>query len=302
MLHVLPACVAALALGQGVEPEPAHRENAVYRALRAEGLSIGGEALRLPEPVLNDDRTAEAERAALIKAAGSKRRAEDLVRESLTAPFVLKTPKHGSSRSEVLGRGADLVFVVYGDLDRLDTTRLTVGDQQPVEAANMRFETTEVRAEDLKARGVEPLGDDPEGGRREWAIHSTGRLLDKVHVEATNRVVLTRSKDSILIASRTSPEFRGAGPSPNRWWSIKLKGSREEKGPEKDYEGGGGYIKISRLKTRPGALFVEAHFLYAEPRAWFGGAPVLSSKMGVVAQDQIRKLRRDAAAKRGDVK
>src|SRR5690242_3083593 len=93
MLHVLPAGLAAFALGQGGAPEPAHQENAVYRALRAEGLPIGGVAVRLPEPDLRDDQTARDQMAAVLKVAGSKRRAEDLLRASISAPFILKTPR-----------------------------------------------------------------------------------------------------------------------------------------------------------------------------------------------------------------
>lgn len=301
MPPVIPAWLAVLALGQGVAPELVHQDNAVYRTLRAEGLPIGGVAVRLPEPDLRGDQSAEAQMAAVLKMAGSKRRAEDLLRDAISAPFILKAPRKDADSATILARGADLWFVIFEDIERLDTSKLTVGDEKPVEAQNMRFEAREVSADDLKARGIEPTAEGPGGDRREWYIHSIGRLLDRVHVEATNRVVLTRSKDSILIASRTDPRFRGPGKAPNRWWSIKLKGARAETGPEQDYEGGGGYIKISRLKSRAGALFVEAHFRYAEPRAWFGGGPILSSKFSLIAQDQIRRLRRELAAKRAEV-
>jgi hypothetical protein len=45
-------------------------------------------------------------------------------------------------------------------------------------------------------------------------------------------------------------------------------------------------------------LLVEAHFAFAEPRAWFDGAPILRSKLSLIAQDQIRRLRRELAEKR----
>ena len=57
-------------------------------------------------------------------------------------------------------------------------------------------------------------------------------------------------------------------------------------------------MKVSRLATVPGALLVEAHFAFSEPQAWFDGAPILRSKIGVVAQDQIRGLRRELAKSR----
>ena len=42
-------------------------------------------------------------------------------------------------------------------------------------------------------------------------------------------------------------------------------------------------------------LFVEAHFVFTEPHDWFEGAPVLRSKISLIAQDRIRKLRRELA-------
>ena len=53
------------------------------------------------------------------------------------------------------------------------------------------------------------------------------------------------------------------------------------------------YAKISRLKEPEGALLVEFHAAFSEPEAWFQGAPILRSKFAPIAQDQIRKLRRE---------
>jgi hypothetical protein len=58
------------------------------------------------------------------------------------------------------------------------------------------------------------------------------------------------------------------------------------------------YAKISRLGVKPGAVVVEMHMAFVEPDGWFHGAPILRSKFGAVAQDQIRTLRRDLASKR----
>ena len=57
-------------------------------------------------------------------------------------------------------------------------------------------------------------------------------------------------------------------------------------------------MKITRLAAEPNALLVEAHFVYVEPLEWFQGNPILRSKFGVIAQDQIRRLRREIAKKR----
>jgi len=40
-------------------------------------------------------------------------------------------------------------------------------------------------------------------------------------------------------------------------------------------------------------VVIEAHTVLAEPYGWFEGAPILRSKFNLIAQDQVRKLRRE---------
>ncbi len=88
------------------------------------------------------------------------------------------------------------------------------------------------------------------------------------------------------------PGFEDDPKYPNRWAALERIRGEERLSQTYPYDGGGGYAKISRLKLKPGALLVEAHFAFAEPRPWFDGAPILRSKLGLIAQDQIRSLRR----------
>ena len=53
------------------------------------------------------------------------------------------------------------------------------------------------------------------------------------------------------------------------------------------------YAKLSRLREPEGMLLVEFHGAFLEPADWFQGAPYLRSKFAPVAQDQIRRLRRE---------
>src|SRR6185437_11102202 len=108
----------------------------------------------------------------------------------------------------------------------------------------------------------------------------------------------TRATGSWVVASATDPRFDKGNDFPNRWHAIKRQGGRDEAGPDETYPGGASYLKVSRLATVPGALLVESRFAFFEPRAWFDGAPVLRSKIAVVAQDRIRGLRRDLAKSR----
>ena len=94
----------------------------------------------------------------------------------------------------------------------------------------------------------------------------------------------------MVIASRTDPAFDSAPKFANRWSTI---GQNGQAGAAQPYRGGMSYARISRLKQPPGALLVEFHTVFCEPEAWFQGAPILRSKFAPVAQNQIRKMRRE---------
>lgn len=288
--------VVVTSLAQGIEPE--HAANPVYRALRAEGVTLDGVPVAFPAPRFVAGQDAAAERKAWREVAGSASKANELLRDSVTAPFILKVRDiRGEADSATIVRAADLWFVVHADLASIDLDRLA-GKSEPVEAGNMRFESKTLTADQVKARKVEPLKAEDDA-TREWYVHVAAILLDRIQAEATDRVVATRSADSIVVASRTAKGFAPDGPFPNRWRKLfrNRDGKNTAPGPSQPYVGGAGYVKVSRSVDKPGALLVEAHFAFAEPRAWFDGAPTLRSKIGVVAQDRIRRLRRELADK-----
>ncbi len=282
--------LAATAQGPAIEPE--HAANAVLRELLDGGLTLGETAVPFAEPAVRDGMPVEARRAALRKVAGSAAKADDLLTKSVTAPFVVRV-RDVETKGPTLVRAADLWFVIYADLDAIDLTDAAgpPGKRGGTEAGHMRFDARRLTAEELKARDLDPAA---EG---EWYAHLTGRLLDRITFDVTDRVVATRSPGSIVVASRTAPAFDEDGPLANRWRKLfkNAAGQPTAPGPPRPYPGGGGYVKISRLESPAGALLVESHFAFAEPREWFEGAATLRSKIGVAAQDQIRGLRRELA-------
>ena len=72
----------------------------------------------MPAPLLKDGQEADAQQAALLGVAGSEQALSDLLRDSVTAPFILKV--HDAKADDGTVRLVDLWFVVRGDLDRLD--------------------------------------------------------------------------------------------------------------------------------------------------------------------------------------
>ncbi|WZO96126.1 hypothetical protein EP7_003108 [Isosphaeraceae bacterium EP7] len=282
MFQALALIILALPLDS---PEPAHASNLVYREIVGEGVRLGETPIRLPAPRLIDGQTPEAQRKALAELAGGERAAEDLLRDSVNAPFVLKVRDEKTPAGDTI-RQADLVFVVHAPLDVIEPAETArQAAKAPAEAANMRVETMLLGSGDLNALKIPP----PEEGR-EWYARMTARLLDRIQVTATDHVVVSRSADSLVMASRTDPRFGQKTATPNAWTTLARDGTPGSE--PQPYEGGMSYTKISRMAGAPTILVVEAHFAFVEPKAWFDGAPVLRSKFAPVAQDQIRRLRR----------
>ena len=300
MCSVLGAIVVAvMGLGDGSAPaEPEHSRNPVYAGVLAEGFKADGATARLPEPRLRDGQDAEAQRAALRDVAGSEQRLEEMVRKSVTAPYIIKV--HDVKAGDDTIRLVDLWFVVHADIADVDPAREAAKtDDKDIEAGNMAMHTHLLKPEELAAAGIAAPPKASGSGPETWFAHIKGRLLDRIAFEATNRVVATRTGESMVVASRTDPAFDRLGAMTNGWRPAEGGEGKEAAGAGmKPYRGGISYTKISRLAFQPGALLVEIHGAFVEPRAWFDGAPILRSKFSVVAQDQIRRLRREVERRR----
>lgn len=196
-------------------------------------------------------------------------------------------------------RLADVWFVVHASIDEIDPDRLRgqSSEGKVVETGNMRFETHLLGDAELKERGINRAGDG-----LEWYTHVVSDLLDRIHFELTDRARASHSRDSWVFASRTDRRFDDDATFPNRWWPIERGAKPTDKAKAspatRTYAGGAGTTKVSRLSSTPGALLIEAHFAFAEPHDWFDGAPILRSKISLVAQDQVRQLRRELARQR----
>jgi hypothetical protein len=158
----------------------------------------------------------------------------------------------------------------------------------------MRFTSKLLDDEGLKQRGI--TRSDP---KLEWYTHVVADLLDRIHVEATDHLRATQSERSWVFASRTEPRFDDDSQYPNRWTTLNRGGQPKESAGPQHFAGGASTTKISQLQSQPGVLLVEGHFAFAEPRPWFDGAPILRSKISLVAQDQVRRLRRELAERKG---
>lgn len=277
--------------------EPPHDKNTVYTHVVEQGLEVDGQKITLPMPRLVDGSGADAERAALKAISSSDRAIDDLFRDSVTAPFIIKVRDAKTSGATV--RQADLYFAVHGELKGVDPAHEAARtDQKAVEVANMWFQTRILKPEDLRAAKVKV---DEGSTNKSWYAHIHAKLLDRIDFETTNHVMGSQSAESIVIASATDPAFGNAGEISNGWKPMSKSGASANEGAtpaRQRYAGGISYAKISRVAFKPGALFVEMHVAFVEPDGWFQGAPILRSKFSVAAQDQIRTLRRELAKQR----
>lgn len=281
-----PLVLGLLAIVTAGPPGPDHEENTVFDAVLHEGLAVGNRVVRLPPPTFIDGQPAEAQRSALRSLAGSDRAVENFLRDSVTAPFILKVDDVDTEGATV--RTGDLYFALRVDLDTIDPAELfTAEESEPVEAGNMRFEAIVLGADDAPDSA-------PPNVR---FIHSTGRLLDRIAVESTAIVSGSRSADSVVVASKTDRRFDDDDRWPNRWRAIEVILRDPVTVDPKPFAGGIGYAKLTRLADAPGTVLAELHFAFAEPTDWFDGAPILRSKFSLISQDQIRRLRRELAAR-----
>jgi hypothetical protein len=273
--------------------------NPLYVQLREKGLTLGGVHVDLPPPSLADDASEEQERATLKAIAGSTAAVKDLTRDSVTADEVLK--KRSVKAKAGVVRFIDLWFVVYADLDAFDPEKSLSGaqDGQTVGAGNMQFSGRRVAESVLAAKGIK-LAKVPD--TIESYSTFTGKMLDQVEFQTTNHVFAKRGERSWVIANVTDDRFNDDPAFRNAWRNLDTRRKTAAGNAWQPYDGGGGCTKMTTLKTVPGAVLVEVHSAFYEPNDWFGGGPILDSKINPAAKNQVRALReelRKRAAKAG---
>ena len=212
-------------------PSADHEENPVYRAVVEEGLTVGGASVKLPAPTFRDGQSADDQRAALREMAGSTRGGRG------DAPALDLGPASAQAARRQ-GRGGDApvgrpLLRPPRRRPRRDPPRGGV-PQGPARPGTRR-----------PTCGSRPASSRPTSSRGprarrtdEWFTHATGRLLDRIAVESTDRVVASRSADSLVFAARTDPRFGPDAKFPNRWSTIEPKATGDAFGPPQPFAGG----------------------------------------------------------------
>ena len=285
MLSVILACTLTL-----LAAEPA---NETFRQLTEEGLVVdreGKQRVKLPAPAMADGLDAAAQRAVIEKVSGG-RPYNEMVRDAIVAPFAMKIEDLPVQGGDPLRR-VDVWYIVHGKLGQFFDEKLanSLADLGRGEKKGEATGAGPLSEETLKRFGIATR---QEAAVKEQFVNNTGTLFDKVQVSATRHVLATRGDESIIVTTIIDPRFNDDPKYPNRWQSIESEGQTQKLGEPHLYTTSGSYTKVTVLKEPAGALFVEHHYLLAEPHGWFRGAPLLRSKLPLVIQDSVRKLRRD---------
>jgi hypothetical protein len=266
------------------------KDNEILQALQTDGVkSAGGVVAKLPEFTLVDGLDAAAQRAAMEKVADRNHPVDAMLRKAVTAPFVLKIT---DAQPKTSMRRIDLWFVVHGDLDKISDEKFlkqyAKEDKEGPVQMGFFLEPAELKTREIELR--------QRPGVDERYAHTQVTLFDRVYVMSTGHGIKTRAEESVVTASMLDDRFASDKEYPNQWSPLERTDSGKlEVGDPHPYSGTGSYLKATKLKEPAGAIFVEYHIVFDEPKEWFNGANLLRSKLPILVQDEVRKFRRRVA-------
>lgn len=288
--------VVAVAVAEAAGADPP--QNAVLARLLEQGITVGSDVkIPITPPVMLDGLDAAGQKKALELIATAQHTVERLSRDSAVSPFVFNLPKGKPVGDGMTARTVDLYFIAYGDLDVIYTPEFRDElAKLATEAENSEVPTRSavLNDEQIAARKlVEPA----DRAKSEMWLYGKFPMLDRVYISATRHAISHRTDESIVLASQLDERFTGDAEFPNQWQSIERDAAGKiVLGEVTPYSGAGFYVKVTKLHEPAGAVFIEYHHAFVEPRGWFNGTSLLSSKLPLVAQDRVRKFRRQLAS------
>ena len=237
------------------------------RNSETKGLTLDGQKVAFPAPSLPLDLPATAEKDELKKIVKADFTLADFVYTAVDAPSVKKT-KFKKSPGGVIWQ-YDYWFIVYGPLKALDPTQGKDNPLEPqvVEQGDTRVITTILDPKTLAKFDIKPM---KSAKSDESFISQRSELFGLVDVHATNHILATQEDDSWLIATHTDHRFDADPALANEWEPIlDAKKGQAAKPKRQKSDGGGGYTKITSLKS------VQGHC------SWSLTLPTSSPRVGV---------------------
>lgn len=269
----------------------------IYEDLITQGVTLGsGQVVRLPKPTMPDGLSAKEQKAIVAKVA-DKYSLDQFMKNVAVAPYVLDVNATGEGGGEHRGQQIDFYFVAYGTLDAVTDSDLLTGLAGESEGTGPDAPPPSARAltdDELKARGLPPASasaSDP------TYLMIDVPILERVRLGGVGQGVQYKTGAAVLGAMKLDEGFAKDPKFPNAWRPIlRDKLGKRTLGSSTPYSGLGGYMKVTKLAEPAGAVFIECHMVFDEPRGWFNGANLLRSKLPLIVQDTVRKFRRKLGA------
>ena len=250
-------------------------ENPLLDELLQQGVLMSdGSRIKLPPPTLGDRLDAAGQRAVLDRLlAATKHSYEDLVRRDYQAPFVLDIRAVRTSRGESPARRIDLWFVAHGDFKTATSEQflesLWRSSAKPDPKDPLAARSVTLNPADLAKRQIRL---DPPPGVDERYEFGTVNLFDRVLVSATQRGMLTRRPQAVVVAEKIDPRFTKDAEYPNQWQSVTIgDDGKIALGEPQPYASAGSYGKAIPLAAPLGAVFFEFHLVYGSQRGGLVG-------------------------------
>jgi hypothetical protein len=235
--------------------------------------------------------------AAIKQVAQPNHTAKDLLRRSPVAPFTLDIKAIGATGQSKV-ESVDFWFAAYGSWQVANSGEFLQSVLKVMEQENPENKLPKsllLTPQQLSARKIQVPADTPELEQK-W-YHTTFALFDRVQVSSTRWTAIRRLANSTTLAVKIDPRLAGDPEYPDQWRSITRTDSDQiQFGPPQPYVSAGFYLKATRLIEPAGAMFIECHMIFDEPRGWFGGANLLRSKLPLAVQEEVRNFRRRLSA------
>jgi hypothetical protein len=283
------SAVLAALLVAPAQPSTRHEDqNPLYKNLFDAGAPVGTMKVKLPAPTMPDGLDA-AKQTAVLKALVPN--ADDLAeftRKSVVASQKLTLGDLKLTDPNVRGRTLDVWFIAYGDFKLLDDDKFL--EKLTSNNKGGGGKGGELGAEDLKKRNITI----PKGNQsKETYGHIEFDFLEKVRLKLTGHAMWTRNPESVVAAAEIDPRFQDDKEFPNQWRSIIKEGGQVRVSDPHPWSGAAMYVKVTKLHQPAGALFIEQHIIFSEPTGWFEGTNLLTSKLPIAVQENVRTMRRD---------
>ncbi len=295
----LAICRIALLLALCLPTHFGIAAESIYDALIQQGVELSAdETTKLPPPLLADGLAAAAQRQAIESLLAGRYEWDQFTRKSVVSPLLLKIDDLDRESGQV-SRRADLYFVAYGKLDIFGDDRklqehLNLASAGDSESAGSHV--TLLTADELAKRGLSAsqTTDPNHAGTRWVAVEAT--LLNKVQLNLTTRNEKLETDHSLLVASASIPSSRTTTTIPTAGARSRSTTPAAARSARRNPTWGSVPTSKPPVSPSPPAP-CSSNTTSSTPNqhGWFHGANLLRSKLPIVAQDVVRKLRRKMA-------